>query len=60
MSKCLQQVFQFLHAAQSTSSEELDFRVWFSPGLSDAAEASTSRVLSLHPRPNSSAVSTLL
>ena len=48
MSKRLQQVSPFLDTAQSMSSEEIDFRVWFSPGLSDAVEASTSRVLSLH------------
>ena len=48
MSRRLQQVVLFLDAAQSMGSEEIDFRVWFSPGLSDAVEASTSRVLSLH------------
>ena len=48
MSKRLQQVSQFLDATQSMSSEEIDFRVWFSPGLSDAVEVRTSRVLSLH------------
>ena len=32
----------------SMGSEEIDFRVWFSPGLSDAVEGSTTRVLSLH------------
>ena len=30
------------------NSEEINFRVWFSRTFSDAAEASTSRVLSLH------------
>ena len=30
------------------SSEVVDFRVWFSLGLSDAIEVRTSRVLSLH------------
>ena len=32
----------------SPSSEVIDFHIWVFPGLSDAAEASTSRFLSLH------------
>ena len=48
MSKRLQQVALFFDAAEFASSEEIGFRVWFSPRLSDAVEASSSRVLSLH------------
>ena len=48
MSKRPYQVSPFLDAAQSMSSEGIDFRVWFLPGLSDAVEPSTSGVLSLH------------
>ena len=48
LSKLLQQVSLFFDAAQVASSEEIDFHVWFSPGFSDAVEASTSGVLSLH------------
>ena len=42
------QISPFLVAAHSTSSEVFDFHNWFSPGFSDAIEASTSAVLSLH------------
>ena len=49
MSKRLKQVSLFFGAAQSTNSEVIN---WLSclvfPGLSDAVEASTSGVLSLH------------
>ena len=48
MSKRPLQVSPFLDAAQSTRSEVIDFHIWFSPGLSDAVEASTSGFLSLH------------
>ena len=47
MSKRLQQVALFCDAGQFASSEAIDFHVWFSE-LSDAVEASTSGVLSLH------------
>ena len=48
MSKRVQQFALFCDAAQFASSEEIDFHVLFSPGFSDAVEASTARVLSLH------------
>ena len=48
MSKRPLQVSLFLVAAHSMTSEVFDFHIWFSPGLSDAVEASTSGVLSLH------------
>ena len=48
MSERLQQVALFFDAAQFASSEEIDFHVWVFTGLSDAVEASTSGVLSLH------------
>ena len=48
MSKRPLQVSPLLHAAQSTSSEVIDFHIWVFSGLSDAAEASTSGFLSLH------------
>ena len=47
MSKRLKQVSLFIDAAHSMSYQVVDFHVWFSP-LSDAVEASTSGVLSLH------------
>ena len=48
MSKRLKHVSLFFDAALSTSSEVVDFHVWVFTGLSDAAEARTSGVLSLH------------
>ena len=60
MSKRPLQVSLFQDAAQSTSSEVIDLHIWFSPGLSDAVEASTSGVLSLHRETKSSSASTLL
>ena len=48
MSVRIQRVSPFFHAPQFAGSEEIDFRVWVFTGLSDAAEDSTSRVLSLH------------
>ena len=48
MSKRLKQVSLFFGAAHSMRSEVVDFHVWFSPGFSDAIEARTSGVLSLH------------
>ena len=48
MSKRLKQVSLFFGTAHSVRSEVGDFHVWFSPGFSDAMEARTSGVLSLH------------
>ena len=49
MSKRPKQVSLLFDAAHSTSSEVLpDFQIWFSPGLSDAVEASTFGSLALY------------
>ena len=48
MSVRIQRVSLFYRTSQFAASEEFDFRVWVFTGLSDAAEDSTSRVLSLH------------
>ena len=48
MSKRKQRVAPFFDAAQFAGSVEIDFHVWFSPGLAEAVEAGTSGVLSLH------------
>ena len=48
MSERLQQVALLCDAAQFASSEVIDFHIWFSPGLSDAVEASTLGSLTLH------------
>ena len=44
----IQRVSPFYRTSQFAGSEEIDFRVWFPPGLSDAVDGSTSGVLSLH------------
>ena len=48
MSKRFRQVALFFDAAQSASSELIDFQIWFFPNLSDAVEASTLGSLTLH------------
>ena len=48
MSVRIQRVSPFYRTSQFADSEEFDFRVWLSPGLSDAVEGSTSEALSLH------------
>ena len=48
MSERPKQVSLFFDAAHSTSSEVIDLHIWVFPGLSDAVEASTSGVHSLH------------
>ena len=48
MSTRIQRVSPFHRTSQFADSEEFDFRVWLSPGLSDAVEGSTSGALSLH------------
>ena len=41
-------------------TDVFDFHIWLSPGLSDAIEASTSGLLTLHRRPNSSSAPIVL
>ena len=48
MSMRKQRVSPFYNAAQFADSEEFDFHIWFSPGLSDAVEDSADGALSLH------------
>ena len=55
-----QRVSPFFNAAQSTSSEKIDFRVWFPLGFLMQLKVARQESFRCIARPNSSSVSILL